>query len=120
MAIKFYNFTEKRYEEPQYVGAVLDIREHYWLDGMIEETAVCWNGKEQKIEYLQVGYYGNDGNNMNGAVAEIDGTKETWMAVLKHLKPAAYEAFAKSTIEYKKAIHVGTHVEVVRGQKVPK
>lgn len=120
MAVKFYNHKEKRYEEPQFVGAVLDITEHYWLDGMTEETAVLWNRETQKIEFQQVGYYGSDGRNMDMTIAEVDATKETWREVLRYLKPAAREAFAKSVIDFKNEIRVGTHAVVVRGQKVPK
>lgn len=120
MAVKFYDFNKREYEEPKYVGAVLDITEHCWLDGMTEETAVCWNSEKQEIERFQVGYYGSDGRNMDMTIAEIDASKETWREVLRYLKPAARSAFAKSVIDYKKAIHVGTHAEVVRGQKIPK
>lgn len=120
MAVKFYDFEKRTYEEPKYVGAVLKINERYWLDGMTEETAVCWNSETQEIEYHQVGYYGSDGRNMNQTICKVDATVETWREVIRWLKPAAREAFAKSVIDYKKAIHVGTHAEVVRGQKVPK
>lgn len=120
MAVKFYNFTEERYEEPKYVGAVLDIREHYWLDGMTEETAVCWNDEKKEVESFQVGYYGSDGRNMSKTIAEVDATKETWKAVLRSFRPSACKAFAESVINYKKAIHVGTHAEVIKGKKVPK
>lgn len=120
MAIKYYDFKSEQYGEPQYVGAVLDITEHYWMDGMMEETAVCWNGEDQKIEYHQVGYYGSDGRNMNRTIAEIDGTPETWRAVLRHFKPDAYAAFAKSVTEYKNQIQAGTNATVVKGRKVPK
>lgn len=104
----------------EFVGAVLKINEHYWLDGMLEETAVCWNSETQEIEYHCCGYYGIDGQNMNNCYAEVDATVETWKQVLHSLRPAANEAFAKSVIEFKKGIRKGTHAKVVRGKKVPK
>ena len=101
-------------------GAVLKINEHYWMDGMLEETAVVWNSETQTIEYQQVGYYGIDGQNLCGCSYEVDATPETWKQVIRYLKPLALAAFEKSVIEYKNSIHVGTHALVVRGKKVPK
>lgn len=91
------------------------------MDGMLEETAVCWNSQEKKIEYHQVGYYGCDGQNMCQTSCEVDATPETWKEIIHYyLKPAAYAAFEKSVIEYKQAIHIDTTAEVIRGKKVPK
>ena len=103
-----------------FVGAVLSTYEHYWMDGMLEVTAILWNSETQKIEHQQVGYYGSDNCNMCGCSCEVDATPDTWRQVIRYLKPAAYEAFAKSVTEYKTSIHVGTHAEVIRGKKVPK
>lgn len=107
-------------EAETFKGAVLNLEEHYWMDGMLEVTAVCWNANEQKIERHQVGYYGIDGQNMNQCGYETDATKETWRQVLRYLRPGANAAFARSVIEYKNSIHKGTHAVVVKGKKVPK
>jgi len=74
-------------------GAVLKINEHYWMDGMLEETAVVWNSETQTIEYQQVGYYGIDGQNLCGCSYEVDATPETWKQVIRYLKPLALAAF---------------------------
>ena len=107
-------------EAETFKGAVLTINERYWLDGMLEETAVVWNSEKQEIEYISVGYYGCDGRNMNECGYEADATKETWRQVLRYLRPAAERAFADSVTDYKRSIHIGTHAEVIRGKKVPK
>lgn len=101
-------------------GAVLNLQEHMWMDGMLEVNAVCWNSETRQIEYHQVGYYGIDGQNLQGCTAEIDATPETWRQVLNHIKPDAYRAFADSVTAHKQEIRKGTHAKVVRGKKVQK
>ena len=107
-------------DKTMFEGAVLKIDEHYWLDGMLESWAVCWNSEKQEIEHVTFGYYGIDGSNLAGGTAKIDATRETWREVLRSLKPRAYKAFAESVIAYKRGIRKGTRAKVVRGRKVPK
>lgn len=114
MSIRFRN------EPETFKGAVLNIEEHYWMDGMLEETAVVWDSEKQQIDRIQVGYFGCDGQNLCGCGYETDATPETWRQVLRYLRPMAEQAFARSVTEYKNSIHVGTHAEVIRGKKVPK
>ena len=114
MAIRY------RDEGESFKGAVLKLEEHFWMDGMLEVTAVCWNADEQKIERHQVGYFGIDNQNLCGCGYEVDATVDTWRQVLRYLRPAANSAFARSVIEYKNGIRKGTNAVVVKGRKVPK
>lgn len=107
-------------EKTMFEGAVLTIRERYWLDGMLEAWAVCWNNEEQKIEDVTFGYYAIEGSNLAGGTAKIDATKETWRQVLRYLKPQAVREYAQSVIDFKREIRKGSHVRVIRGKKIPK
>ena len=107
-------------DKTMFEGAVLKIDEHYWLDGMLESWAVCWNSEKQEIENVTFGYYSIEGSNLAGGSAKIDATRETWREVLRSLKPRANKAFADSVIAYKRDIRKGTHAKVVRGRKIPK
>ena len=113
MAVIFNN--EKRYE-----GAVLKIEGKYWLDGMYEERAICWDSESQTVKRVTFGYYGIDGSNLAGGSAVVDATPQTWREILRSFKPSANEAFAKNVLAHKSEIRVGTHASVVRGKKVPK
>ena len=72
--------------EVTYIGAVLDIQEHYWLDGMLEEWAVVWDKEEHCTKLITVGYYGIDGTNLQGGRAEIDADRETVRDMLRTYK----------------------------------
>jgi len=113
MAVRFKN-------DISYVGAVLNIESRMWMDGMLEEIAVCWDAEQHDIKRINFGYYGIDGTNLAGGVAEIDATPETWRQVINYLKPSAVKAYVDGVIKFKNEIAVGTHVEVVKGRKVPK
>lgn len=107
-------------DEVTYIGAVLKIEEHMWMDGMLEEWAVVWDKDKKEIKHVTIGYYGNDGQNLCKSHAEIDADDETIRAVLKMLKEEATKRFVQSVIEYKQEIRKGRKVKVVRGRKVPK
>lgn len=103
-----------------YEGAVLKIREHMWMDGMLEVFAVVWDMEQHDTKEIQVGYYGIDGNNLCDATAEVDISKEVARDVCRTLKRKAAKAFADSVINAKNAVKSGRNVEVIRGRKIPK
>jgi hypothetical protein len=92
-----------------------------WLDGMLEVHADVWDAEKNRIESVQVGYYGSDGCNCMGDIsADIDATEETKRAVRRHLKKLAIEKYCDSLAEKKGKIEKGIDAEVVRGRKVKK
>lgn len=103
-----------------YEGCVLCIREKYWLDGMLEKWALCWDDEKQTIEDVTFGYYAIEGSNLAGGSAKVDATKETWRKVIRHLKPQAIRDYAQSVIDYKREVRKGSHVKVIKGKKIPK
>lgn len=103
------------------VGCVFAETEHYYHDGMDEYTAHYYDAENDKIEYMQVGYYGSDGYNLCGCDWSIDLTAENARKMLHGvLKRSACAAFQRSVIDYKSSVHKGDFVKVVRGRKVPK
>lgn len=107
-------------EKKMFEGAVLQIKSHYWMDGMLEEYAICWNSEKCDTETVTFGYYGIDGSNLAGGWAEEDATPETWRQVLRSFKPAARRAFADSVTAFKREIRKDANVVVVRGSKIAK
>lgn len=111
-------YNEK--DEVSYIGSVLKIEEHMWMDGMLEENAVVWDKDTKEIKYVKVGYYGMDGYNLCGCHAVVDADMETIHSVLKMLKGEAINQYAQSVTNYKQEVRKGRNVEVVRGRKIPK
>lgn len=105
-----------------YKGAVLDTRDHYWADGMIEEYAGVWDMENHQYKSITVGYYGSDGRNLYGDVKVTrDVSEEVRRDILRTIKNTeAPKAFEKSVVARKKAIVKGTRAEVIRGRKVAK
>ena len=103
-----------------YIGQVIGIDSHYWLDGMLEERAIVWDPETNWTKTVTFGYYGIDGSNLAGGKAEIDATEDTKRLVRRALKEMAIAEFCKSVQDYKKAIRKGSQVEVIRGKKVSK
>lgn len=103
-----------------YQGAVLDISEHYWADGMLSEYAHVWDMEKHERETVSVGYYGADGHDFIGTKVEIDVSKEVARDIIRTLKWRAYDDFCRSVIEKKNSIEAGIIAKVVRGRKVPK
>lgn len=107
--------------EITYKGAVISTREHYWLDGMIEEYATVWDIENHTAKEIPFGYYGNDGQNLYGdSNAYIDCSTEVARDIIRTMKKRADSAFANSVKDFKKAIHKGDKAEVIRGRKVAK
>lgn len=73
------------------------------------------------MDTIRYGYYGSDWYNFCGdCTAEIDCTVDVARDIIKTFKKNAISAFAKSVIDFKKAIHKGDTVEVIRGRKIKK
>lgn len=103
-----------------YIGQVIGVDSHYWLDGMLEDFAIVWDSESKSTKRISFGYYGIDGTNLAGGTAKIDATEETKREVRRSLKALAIIDFCKSTQEYKRSIRKGSKVEVIKGRKVPK
>lgn len=116
MAITNYKTGEK-----SFIGCVIRVYSHYWLDGMEDEIAVVWNPETKKTESIQVGYYGSDGRNMMETGAKVDLTVENARDMLRHyVKPDALRCFRNSVQKSKQKIYKDDLCKVVRGRKVKK
>lgn len=107
--------------EITYQGAVISTREHYWLDGMIEEYATVWDIENHTAKEIPFGYYGIDGQNLHGdSNAYIDCSAEIARDIIRTMRKQAYVAFADSVKNFKKSVHKGDRAEVIRGRKIAK
>lgn len=108
--------------EVTYEGQVITIREHMWMDGMVDVYAKVWDMEAHELKSIQVGYYGADGRNLYGSsYAKPDLSTEAKRDMYRTLKRNdALAAYQRSVIATKTAITKGTHAEVVRGRKVAK
>lgn len=113
MAVRFDGKVE-------YEGCVFKTYTHYWLDGMLEETAVAWDVEEHEERHIQFGYYGIDGSNLAGGTASIDISSETARDMLRTYKRRFLEEYEGMVAADKKRIEAGRKAVVVRGQKVKK
>jgi len=104
--------------ETTYEGAVVDIWDHYWLDGMMDEFATVWDMEAHEFKDIKVGYYGSDYHNFIDGYAEVDATEAVKRDMRRTFKKSALKAFADKVIAYKNGIRKGSYVEVMRGRKV--
>lgn len=104
------------------IGVCFEKTEHMYYDGMLAEYTHYYDVENNKVVKVQTGYYGADGSNMcdyHGAT--IDLTMENARVMIKkYIKPLALSAYAGSVEKFKKELHKGNLVEVVRGRKVTK
>ena len=103
-----------------YKGAVIEIWDWYWLDGMMSEYAKVWDIKSHQFKTIEIGYYGSDCYNFIGIEAEIEISKEVARDIIRTLKISAQKDYCKSVIEKKQKIEKGIQAEVIRGRKIPK
>lgn len=103
-----------------YAGAVLETWDHYWADGMVEETALVWDMKKHEYKTVKIGYYGADGHDFIGIQAEVDVSEEVARDILRTLKVGALQSFCRSVKEKKERIEPGIQAMVIRGRKIPK
>lgn len=103
-----------------YKGAVIEIWDRYWLDGMMSEYAKVWDIKSHQFKTIEIGYYGSDCYNLIGIEAEIEISKEVARDIIRTLKISAQKDYCKSVIEKKQKIEKGIQAEVIRGRKIPK
>lgn len=106
--------------EEKYAGCVIETYEHYWLDGMLEVIAVCWNNETKTTDHVTVEYLGSDCRNMMDTTANVDLTTENARNFIRCHKMDALNSFAKSVQEVKQKIHKDDVCRVVRGRKVKK
>lgn len=111
------NYPDGRTE---FIGAVFDLDSHYWMDGMEEVHAVCYDSETGSIVRRQVGYFGCDGQNLCGCGYSVDITRENAKKVFEiYLKDAETEFF-RSVADYQSRIHKNEKAVVVKGRKIPK
>lgn len=103
-----------------YAGAVLETWDHYWADGMVEETALVWEMEKHEYKTVKIGYYGADGHDFIGIQAEVDVSEEVARDILRTLKVEALQSFCRSVKEKKERIEPGIQAMVIRGRKIPK
>lgn len=102
-------------------GAVIDIYDKWWADGMYEKYAVVWNDEQNDIKKITIGYYGSDNCNLCGNVkADIDLSVNNARKILKYYKNLAVLALPEFIRTEKMKIDIGDNVKVVRGRKIPK
>lgn len=84
-------------------GAVIKLKEHYWLDGMLEEYATVWDMKSHTAKEFPYRYYGIDGHNLYGdSSAEIDCSVAVARDIIRTVKVEAYQSFAGTIANFKK------------------
>lgn len=89
-------------------GAIIKLREHYWLDGMLEEYATVWDMESHTAKEFPYGYYGIDGHNLYGdSSAEIDCSVAVARDIIRTVKVEAYQSFAGTIANFKKEVHKG-------------
>lgn len=104
-----------------YTGAVYAVEGYWWADGMLEDTAYCWDVENHNTKALKVGYYGSDCNNLCRCDYSVDISTEAARDMVRTYKRTfALEAFAKSVAEAKTTVKAGSNVVVVKGRKVKK
>lgn len=103
-----------------YSGAVIELCEHYWLDGMISEYAHVWDMSSHQFKEIQTGYHGSDGYDFIGIRAEVEVSTEVARDIIRTLKQRALQSFVESVLAKKEKIESGIRVLVIRGRKVPK
>ena len=103
-----------------YAGAVIDIWDHCWADGMVEETALVWELEKHEYKTVQIGYYAADGHDFVGTKADVEVSVEVARDILRTMKTRALQSFCRSVREKKERIEPGIMAQVVRGRKIPK
>lgn len=103
-----------------YEGAVIDIWDHYWLDGMVSEYACVWDITKHQFKEVNIGYYGSDGHDFIGIQAEVEVSTEVARDIIRTLKRKAWISFSESVQAKKRKIEPGIKALVVRGRKIPK
>lgn len=104
-----------------YAGAVVEIWDHMWMDGMLDEFAKVWDAETHEFKNIQIGYFGSDGRNlMESEKVTIDISTDIARDIIRTHKRSARVSYCKSVTAHKEAIEVGIKTIVVRGRKVPK
>ena len=78
-----------------YAGAVIDIWDHCWADGMVEETALVWELEKHEYKTVQIGYYAADGHDFVGTKAEVEVSVEVARDILRTMKTRALQSFCR-------------------------
>lgn len=103
-----------------YGGAVLEIWDRYWLDGMISEYARVWDVEKHEYKTVNIGYYGSDYHDFIGTQAEVEVSTEVARDIIRTLKTRAWRSFSESVRTKKEKIEPGIQALVIRGRKIPK
>lgn len=108
--------------QEMYRGATLREHEHMWLDGMLEVHTIVWDIENHEEKWIQTGYYGADGHNLNTDYEniEFEVSAEVARDIIRTYKQKAVKALCVSVTEEKRRICKGRRAEVIRGRKVPK
>lgn len=105
-----------------YKGAVLREHEHMWMDGMLEVHTIVWDMEKHEEKWIQTGYYGADGCNLNTNYSniEFEVSEEVARDIMRTMKRRAVKAFCESVTAEKNKVCKGRKAVVVRGRKVQK
>lgn len=109
-----------RGEEPEYIGCVIGTFTHCWLDGMDEEIAVVWDMESHERKNVTFGYYGIDGSNLAGGVANVDLSNEAARDIIKTRKDSFIRQYNDMMKAERARVAVGREAVVVRGNKIKK
>ena len=52
-------------------GAVIKLEGHYWMDGMTQRWAICWDTETHSARRIEYDYFGIDGRNLCNKAAEF-------------------------------------------------
>lgn len=109
--------------QEMYKGAVLREHEHMWMDGMLEVHTIVWDMDEHKERWIQTGYYGADGNNLNGGMYSnivFEVSADVARDIIRTMKRRAVDEYCRSVTEERSRVCKGRKAVVVRGRKVRK
>lgn len=106
-------------EDISYAGAVLEVWDRYWLDGMISEYARVWDVEKHEYKTVSIGYYGADYHDFIGIQAEVEVSTEIARDIIRTIKQSACVIYCRTIQEKKNRIEPGITAMVVKGRKVP-
>ena len=111
--IKNYNNNTESFE-----GAVIRLDGKYWLDGMVERWAICWDIENHCTRQITYDYNGLDGRNLCNMDADVDLNTETARDIIRTIKADALESLAEHIRTESRRIRKGDTTTVIRGRKV--
>ena len=113
--IKNYNNNTESFE-----GAVIKLEGHYWMDGMTQRWAICWDIENHCTRQITYDYNGLDCRNLCNMDADVDLNTETARDIIRTIKVDALVSLGEHIKKESARIRKGDTAKVIRGRKVKK